>query len=168
MKHWHVINTRVRREQDALINLWRQGFEAYLPKYRKRRSHARRVEWVPSPLFPCYLFVCLDLAIDQWRVINSTIGVRAIITHGDQPTPIPDQLIQEIKEREDSQGLVDLVNADTLAPGEKVRVTSGPLIDRIGLFQCRDDSQRVFILMELMGQSVEVRLSKSEIVRADF
>ena len=77
-------------------------------------------------------------------------------------------MIKEIKEREDSKGLVDVVNTDTLAPGERVRVTSGPLIDRVGLFQCRDDSQRVFILMELMGQSVEVRLPKSEIVRADF
>ena len=167
MKHWHVVNTRARREQDALINLCRQNFEVYLPRYRKRRSHARRVEWVPSPLFPCYLFVFLDLEIDQWRAINSTIGVRAIISHGDRPTPVPDQLIKEIKEREDSKGLVDVVNASSLNPNEKVRVTGGPLIDRVGLLQCLDDNQRVLILMELMGQYVEVRLSRSEIVRAE-
>ena len=113
------------------------------------------------------LFVFLDLEIDQWRAINSTIGVRAIISHGDRPTPVPDQLIKEIKEREDSKGLVDVVNASSLNPNEKVRVTGGPLIDRIGLFQCLDDNQRVLILMELMGQYVEVRLSKSEIVRAE-
>ena len=76
-------------------------------------------------------------------------------------------MIKEIKEREDSKGLVDVVNTDTLAPGERVRVTSGPLIDRVGLFQCLDDNQRVLILMELMGQYVEVRLSRSEIVRAE-
>ena len=76
MKHWHVVNTRARKEQDALINLCRQGFEAYLPKYRKRRSHARRVEWVPSPLFPRYLFVCLDLEIDQWRVTSGPLVDR--------------------------------------------------------------------------------------------
>ena len=76
MKHWHVVNTRARREQDALINLCRQGFEVYLPKYRKRRSHARRVEWVPSPLFPRYLFVCLDLEIDQWRVTSGPLVDR--------------------------------------------------------------------------------------------
>ena len=59
---WHVVQTRPRSENKAALHLQRQGFEVYLPRYLKRRSHARKVDFVPAPLFPQYVFVAVDLA----------------------------------------------------------------------------------------------------------
>ena len=59
---WYVVHTHPRAEAKALLNLDRQGFSCYLPRYLKRRRHARRLETVAAPLFPRYLFVALDLA----------------------------------------------------------------------------------------------------------
>jgi hypothetical protein len=54
---WAVINTHPHREEMALENLMRQGFIAYCPMLRRRRSHGRRITPVLRPLFPSYLFV---------------------------------------------------------------------------------------------------------------
>jgi transcriptional antiterminator RfaH len=58
---WYVVQTQINAEAKAARNLLRQGFAIYLPRYLKRRSHARKIEKVPAPLFPRYLFVQIDL-----------------------------------------------------------------------------------------------------------
>ena len=73
----------------ACWHLARQGFETYLPRYLKRRRHARRVEMLPAPLFPRYLFVAIDMATQRWRSISSTIGVTQLVCAGDVPAPVP-------------------------------------------------------------------------------
>ncbi len=42
MKQWYVVHTHPRGERLAAVNLRRQGLDAYLPQYLKRRRHARR------------------------------------------------------------------------------------------------------------------------------
>ena len=64
---WYVVQTKVNAEAKAGRNLIRQGFEIYLPRYLKRRSHARKIEKVAAPLFPRYLFVSVDMAKQRWR-----------------------------------------------------------------------------------------------------
>ena len=89
MKQWYVIQTHAMAEEKAAFNLKRQGYGAYLPRYLKKRSHARRVDWVARPLFPCYLFVEMDVEMTQWQAIRSTIGVSHFICLGDLPAPVP-------------------------------------------------------------------------------
>lgn len=49
---WFVVHTRTHAEKQAAAHLRNQGFTTYLPCYRKRRSHARRIEIVRAPVFP--------------------------------------------------------------------------------------------------------------------
>ena len=77
MQRWYVAQTQPMAEHKALAHLHRQGFEVYLPRYLKRRSHARRVDHVPAPVFPRYLFVAMDIESCRWRAINSTVGVTS-------------------------------------------------------------------------------------------
>ena len=76
---WYVVQTQVNAEAKAARNLMRQGFEIYLPRYLKRRSHARKIEKVAAPLFPRYLFVCVDMEKQRWRSIQSTFGVSRLV-----------------------------------------------------------------------------------------
>ena len=41
---WYVVQTQVNGEARAAQNLMRQGFEIYLPRYLKRRRHARKID----------------------------------------------------------------------------------------------------------------------------
>ncbi len=74
----YVVQTQPHCENKAMIHLARQGFGAYLPRYLKRRRHARRIEIVPAPLFPRYLFVEIDIGAQRWRSIYSTVGVSVL------------------------------------------------------------------------------------------
>jgi transcriptional antiterminator RfaH len=153
---WYVVHTRPHAEAKAVLNLDRQGFTCYLPRYLKRRRHARRVEIVAAPLFPRYLFVALDLATQRWWPIRSTFGVSDLVYNGEQPAPIPSGVIQAIKGREDESGFVSLQRKPRFAPGETVRIIDGVFSACLGLFEGMADRERVAVLLELLGRKVRV------------
>jgi transcriptional antiterminator RfaH len=163
MSRWYVVNTQIHNEEKAAFHLNRQGFETYLPKYLKKRSHARKISWVSAPMFPRYLFVHLDLDHCQWHAIRSTIGVYQFICQGDQPAPLPSGIIEEIQSRENEQGMVSLGIGSKFKRGDKVKIMHGPMAEQIGMFDCADDQQRVFVLLDLMGRQVKVRLTQEAV-----
>jgi transcriptional antiterminator RfaH len=154
-QQWFVVYTQPNSERRAAAHLIRQGFEVYFPRYFKRRSHAGKVDMVASPLFPRYLFVAIDLASQQWRAIRSTFGVVQLVCHGDRPAPLADDIIADLRLREDERGLLRL-DSSTLKPGEKVRVVGGAFSDHLGMFEAIGDSERVAILLDLLGRKVRV------------
>ena len=158
MNRWFVAHTRVRGEPVARRNLARQGFEVYLPRYLKRRRHARRLDRVAAPLFPRYVFIRMDPERCRWRSVNGTVGVAHLVCHGDRPAALPDGTVAEIRAREDARGLVAVRAAPPFRRGETVQVTAGPLSDQVGLFDCADDDERVVILLDLLGREVPVRV----------
>ena len=87
---WYVVQTQVNGEAKAAENLRRQGYEAYLPRYLKRRRHARKMDFTAKPLFPRYMFVAIDMATQRWRSVQSTIGVSRLVTNGDSPAAVPE------------------------------------------------------------------------------
>src|SRR5437660_12406028 len=100
-KRWYVVQTQVNGEVKAAQNLQRQGYEIYLPRYLKRRRHARKVDFTAKPLFPRYMFVAIDIATQRWRSIQSTCGVVRLVRNGDDPATVPEGVIQALKARED-------------------------------------------------------------------
>ena len=155
---WYAVHTHARDEMKAMRHLGRQGFEVYLPQLLKRRRHARRTDWVPSPLFPRYLFVRMDPEGMRWRAINSTSGVSYLVCNGDRPTFVPSGIIEEILDRTGDDGMVH-INPGPFKKGAPVRITDGAFCDHVGLFECADDQMRVFILLDLMGRQVKVRVA---------
>jgi transcriptional antiterminator RfaH len=153
---WYVVHTRPRAEARAVLNLDRQGFTCYLPRYVKRRRHARRVETVAAPLFPRYLFVALDLARQQWWSVRSTFGVADLVFNGEQPARIPSGVIQDLKAREDEHGFVGLPRRPQFAPGDQVRIVDGVFSACLGLFEGMADRERVAVLLDLLGRKVRV------------
>ncbi len=122
---WYVVQTQPHAESKAMAHLIRQGFAAYLPRYLKRRRHARKVETVEAPLFPRYLFVTVDMETQRWRSIHSTFGVSRLVCNGDEPAPVPPAVVAALQAREDAGGLVQLERRPRFAPGEQVRIVDG-------------------------------------------
>ena len=90
---WYVVQTQVNGEARAAQHLQRQGFDVYLPRYLKRRRHARKLDFVAKPLFPRYMFVAFDIATQRWRSIQSTFGVSRLVCNGDDPAVVPDGVV---------------------------------------------------------------------------
>lgn len=154
MKRWYVAETHPHAEGRAQEHLVRQGYEIYLPRYRRSRRHARKRDTVLAPLFPGYLFIGMDLARTRWRAIRSTIGVRHLISDGERPVSVPEGVVESIRASADDDGVIPLAPAAPFKPGEEVEITEGPLRLQVGWFQRVADRERVVILLTLLGRQV--------------
>jgi transcriptional antiterminator RfaH len=163
---WYVVQTHGHAETKALSHLARQGFTAYLPRFLKRRRHARRIETVAAPLFPRYLFVTIDVMCQRWRSIHSTVGVARLVCNGDDPVPVADDVIETLRAREDGQGFITLRQRPRFALGDKVRVLDGVFADCLGLFDGMKDSDRVAVLLDLLGRKVRLVLDEFSVAAA--
>ncbi|MGY4178337.1 transcriptional antiterminator RfaH [Bradyrhizobium sp. USDA 4518] len=163
---WYVVQTQINAEAKAAAGLVRQGFSIYLPRYQRRRSHARKVEIVPRPLFPRYLFVAIDIAAQRWRAIQSTTGVSHLVCVGDRPAMVESGVIDALKAREDEAGFIKLVRAPAFLPGDKVRIVEGAFVDSLALVEDASDHHRVAVLLNLLGRKVRVLVGADLIAAA--
>jgi len=163
---WFVAHTHPHAEAKASLHLVRQGFEIYLPRYLKRRRHARKIETIAAPLFPRYLFVAVDMAVQRWRPIYSTVGVTQLVCNGDEPAAVPAGIVEALKQREDADGFVKLNCRPRFRAGDKIRVLDGAFANCLGLFEGLSERERVTILLDLLGRKVRVVLGEDMVAAA--
>jgi transcriptional antiterminator RfaH len=161
-----VAYCHVNAEIKAEAHLRRQGFEVYLPKIKTTRRHARRIETVVRPLFPRYLFIEFDENKTHWRPICSTIGVSHLITAGERPLVAPAWIVEQLRQREDKNGLFSGAGEKPFIKGDPIKISSGPLAEHLGVFNHLNDSQRVAVLLEIMGRKVKTLVPLEAIRRA--
>jgi len=164
MAAWYVVRTKTGAEDRAEWHLKNQGFEVYLPRYRKQVRHARKTSTVLRPLFPGYVFVNMDMGQQRCRAINGTFGVISLVQFGDATRPISTAIIDAIRQREEN-GAVNLA-PEGLQKGDRVRVRSGAFADHTALLEEVSDDKRVILLLDLMGRAVRVSARKEDLAKA--
>jgi transcriptional antiterminator RfaH len=113
---------------------------------------------VLRPLFPRYLFAGIDRASMPWRPILSTFGIADVVRAGDEPIPVPPEILGAIREREEA-GVFDRPDPrQSLRLGGLVRVSAGALEDMVGRLVELSDQDRVVVLLELLGRAVRTQL----------
>ena len=171
MMRWYCVYTKPGAELWARSNLWERNFEVYLPRYCRRRRHARRTEFIAAPLFSRYLFVSADLEAGAAGAILCAPGVANLVSFGGLAAPVPPAVIEQIRAHEGSDGLVDIDRglgpASRYKPGDRVRIEEGAMRDVVGLFHAHTADQRVFILLELLGRQIRVRVNADALARED-
>ncbi|MCK9505376.1 MAG: hypothetical protein M0Q95_14505 [Porticoccaceae bacterium] len=149
---WFAVQTKPRQELRAVENLQRQNFEVYFPRILIRKR--RRDNWVSvaEPLFPGYLFICVDPEIVNLGVIRSTLGVRGLVMFGHCLKSIPAEAIHFLKSRE-TQG-AGCLKADDIgfAHGDEVEILDGPFAGLTAVFDMRKPGDRVILLMQMLGK----------------
>ena len=162
LKKWFLLQFKPNSHRLAERNLNRQGFETFLPllevtkyKYNRHLSDLR-------PLFPGYMFVAFDPETGPWRQINSTIGVSKLVSFGDQPSPIPFDLISGLMARCSSVG--KLLPPNQLDKGDAVQLLTGPFTNYIAKVETIDAEQRVWVLMELMGRVMRISVDPNQLL----
>jgi len=142
--------------------LARQGFDAWLPRYRKTRRHARSFQTTVAPLFPGYVFVRLDTSAQRWRSVNGTFGVRSLISQDGEPARLPGAFVESLQMRTDADGIVG-PEAAPLPLGSKVRVVAGPFADYVGTLIRLDSRQRVTLLLSMLGGAITASVPSENI-----
>jgi transcriptional antiterminator RfaH len=163
---WFVVQTQVNAEAKAARNLLKQGFEIYLPRYLKRRSHAGKIDKVATPLFPRYMFVRISTATQRWRSIQSTFGVASLVLIGSEPALVPPQVLHSLRAREDESGYVKLDQRPKFAPGDRLRVIAGAFAENLALFEGLADRDRIVVLLDMLGRKVCVSIEADMVAAA--
>lgn len=159
MKRWYVVHTQPNAEDRALWHLQNQGFDCFLPRLRRLRSHARRTSAVLEPLFPRYLFTFFDAATTRWRAINGSRGVSQVLTDGTLPRPVPGGVIENLMRAVDANGIADALGLARLWKGRLVRIRQGMFDGQIGeVAEVQPGTQRVTLLLHLLGREATLQM----------
>ncbi len=164
---WFVIHTHPQKELIACENLKRQGITPYMPRYKRLRRHARRVDTIHAPLFPRYIFAEMNLKTTNWLSINSTRGVSYILCNdANIPASIPNNIIIELQKQHNEDGIVSLAALELFKKGEKVRIKDGTFRDQIATFEKMTDQQRVELLINLIQSEVKITVPLYSVEKA--
>jgi transcriptional antiterminator RfaH len=147
----------------ATRNLGRQGFRSFVPMTLETLRTTNKFKSVSRPLFPGYVFVSLNTADAQWRAINSTVGVTKLVSFGGKPAAVPRGFVEQIALGCDAQGF--LLPPEELAPGDSVLIKTGPFAGTLAEVERTDPNQRVWILLDLLGQRARLQVERNALNR---
>ena len=165
-RNWYLIFTKPRMERQAVEHLERQGYCTYLPLMAATRRQRGRYRQIIEPCFPRYLFIHLNTRTDNWAPIRSTIGVSRLVEFGGIPAIVPDELVRELQCREDETGL-QRPPEPLFKPGDPVTVMNGPLTGLQGIFQATKGSDRVAVLLDIVGKNTLTTLAIHDLKHAE-
>lgn len=165
--HWYAVYTNPKQEDRAAYNLNAWGVETFAPKIRSRRYNeftGRPVD-TPKPLFPRYIFARFTLT-ESLHKICFTRGIRSVVSFGGEPTRVDDAIIQAIRMRTGSDGLIRM--DDELKYGDEVVIKSGPFKSLVGVFERElSDSDRVSLLLKMINYQSHIVLPRDHVGKVE-
>jgi transcriptional antiterminator RfaH len=153
MKNWYLIKTKPQQEAIATQNLTNQDFNVFFPKAVINNK--------TTPLFPSYLFIQLDDKTQNWTPIRSTKGVSNFVRFGLSFAKVPNQIINLIKTQQ-QQTIEKMINICSHHKGDYLEIQTGTFKGQQAIFQNYNSSDRVTVLLKLIGQQQAITLDQRE------
>lgn len=158
---WYAVYTKHQHERHVERQFASKGLETFLPLYQEVHHWQDRAQNVQLPLFPCYVFVRMNL---QRRLdVLTTRGVFRLVGSGGVASPIPDREIEPL--RTVAAGSARVEPHPYLTRGDRVRVRSGPLAGTEGIFVRSKGQCRVVLSVPLLMQAAAVEVEMSLLER---
>ncbi len=154
---WYVAHTRPRCEKKLADFCKREGYAMTLPLYKSVKKYRGKVVTFHKPLFPGYIF--LQLQFPQRQKVYQSDYVANLLD-------VPNQA-EFAKQLEDillSLELdVEVRLAQTIGPGTKVLIKSGPLRGMEGWVENRSGPTVVLLRLDFIGQAAAVKIDASQL-----
>jgi len=160
---WFLAQLKPNCAAIAERNLKRQGFGTFMPLEEATCKRGGKFVTATRPLFPGYIFVAFDPARGAWRAINATQGVTRLVSFGNSPAPVPLDLISQLILRCDAAGKLLPAKAQELAPGDRVRLRTGPFADFVAEVERIAPDQRVWVLIDLLGSPTRMQVRAGQL-----
>jgi transcriptional antiterminator RfaH len=149
MKHWYALQSKPQQENFLWDQLCMRNIDAYYPRIRVQAVNPRSKKI--KPYFPGYMFVNVDLDQVGVSTLQWMPGAARMLSVGNESAPIPDHLMQAIRERVDT---INASNSDLVANlrrGDIVVLRSGVFAGYEAIFDARLRGQdRVRVLLQLL------------------
>lgn len=163
MNNWYLIYSKPKQEQRAQLNLANQGFESFAPLVTTSKIRGGKTAAVTEPLFPRYIFLN-SVQTPNLALIRSTRGVAGLVKFGDKLASVSSALVHSLMQYQ----LALHAESKTLTlfkPGEKLEILTGPFAGLNAVFQYADGEQRSMILLNFLGQQLELSLPNQDLTR---
>ncbi len=151
---WFLAQFKPNSHKIAERNLQRQKFQTFLPRHEETKRKAGQFTTTLRPLFTGYMFVAFDVSKGGWRAINNTYGITKLVSFGEDPQPVPLDLISRLMLRCDEDG--KLLPPRILKAGDAVEISGGPFAEFVATVEKVEPERRVWVLLELMGRTTRV------------
>jgi transcription antitermination factor NusG len=155
MKDWFVLNTKPKKEFQVERLFEEGGIEFYCPRY----MHDNKTK----PFFSGYGFIHFEYP-DQYRLVKYTRGVKRVMGNLEGPIPIPEEIIQQIKQRE-IDGFIELEKyGEEPEIGDEIEIMEGPMRGLRGIFRKElTDKERVVILLNYVSYHGKLIIEKKKL-----
>jgi transcription elongation factor/antiterminator RfaH len=166
LTRWYVIHTHPKQEDRAGSNLRVLGVPIFDPKIRERRYNQFSIapSYVTKPLFPRYIFAQFKVH-DLYHKVRFTRGVYNVVSFGEGPTPIAEEVIMLIRSNIKADGFVRI--DEEIKTGDRVIVKDGPMKNLAGIFEREmKDTDRVRILLENVSYQAHIEIEKDIVEKA--
>ena len=157
-----MVATKPRQEAVAYEHLSSQGYKAFLPQLRLKKRRRSKWQEVIEPTFPGYIFVALELGVDDMGPIRSTQGCRELVRFGQKPAVVPNNVIQALEHSHQLQAS-DGATKYPFSPGDMVTIDSGPFQGLSAIYAMAKGADRVQLLIAMLGKEQRVNLSVNDI-----
>ena len=152
-RSWYAVYVRSRHEKSVYSALLDKGIDASLPMMTVVRKWSDRKKKMQIPLFRGYVFVKIDVNIDNLNVLQ-TAGVVKFIGIRNKPSRIPDEQIHWMHMLVAES---DTVRAEKEIPvGQRVRVMIGPFKGIKGVVRRVGSRSRLVVLIESIMQAISI------------
>ncbi len=162
-EEWFCLRSQPKHEHIAAARLRQDGFEAFSPRIRFKRSTRRGPVWVTEALFPSYLFAKFN-RLHSARQVHHSHGILGIVHFGDKWPVIPEQAILDLRNAvgEEELRVVD----DSMKPGDEVTLSGGAFhgLEAV-VAQVKPAQERVRVLLEFLGRQTATEVGIRQIVK---
>ena len=153
---WIAVYTKPRHEKTVSNELYKKGYEVYLPLLKERRKWSDRKKWIEFPLFRSYLFVRTD--IKNVLFVVQTYGVVKIIKFGEKIGIVQNEIINSIRLM--IEGGYKPEPLDYFIKGDPVIVKEGPLKGLIGEVVRIGNNDRLIIRIDAIKHSISIQIER--------
>ena len=153
---WFVLHVKPRTEKKVEAALVRNGLWHHLPLYRKERRVQRRKVVTELPLFPGYVFTRMN-ADERRTMLETNMIVRTI------PIPFPRRTVNQLRQiARAARGAPHMRTAPIFTVGEKVRITSGPFRNVVGIIVRDAGKTSVALNVDILGQAALISIDPND------
>jgi len=163
---WYVVHTYSGYENKVKANLEKivenRGLHEYIvdiavPMEEHIEIKEGKKKTILKKVFPGYVLVKMILTDETWYVIRNTRGVTGFVGPSSKPVPLSDEEVISMR-------LENIETVMDLAPGDNIRVSSGPLESFVGIIQgISDDKQKVKVMISMFGRETPVELEITQV-----
>ncbi|MBK6732386.1 MAG: UpxY family transcription antiterminator [Bacteroidetes bacterium] len=152
-KKWYVLYVKSRTEKKVLERMEKFQYEVFLPLIKTMRQWSDRRKQVLVPLFNGYMFA--HISPDDFTGIRMIEGVVNFVSVEGKYATIRNEQIETIRTFIETGYHMESVAGD-FAPGEKVKITFGPLKDCEGELLDVQNEKHFIVRIDAINQILKV------------